>query len=664
MLKNVSRLLLFSVAVLLFSACQSAEEVVETMELTSTVASTPVETVSVAPTVAVAPTAVTREEIDEPAPVRKELVICQSREPESLYFYSAADPAATAVFHALYENDITTLSYGVQAQGIEKIPALADGDAYIRRVEVQTGDIVVDLFQEVAILEEGVTVLNADGQEVVFDGTSVIMDQLVVNFTMKQRFWADGVPVTAEDSVYSYELNADPVTPADKSVVLHTASYTASGPLSTQWVGLPGFRDNRYFLNFWQPMPRHLWDGLTAAELLEADVSSRLPVGDGPFMIVEWLPDDSIRLARNPHYYRRDEGLPYLDSVVYKFVPEPNEVVAQLLSGACDIGTHDGLDINLAPFLIEAAGSGFLTPYFQTGTVYEHIDFGINSYGSYGDGNGRPDWFEDVRVRQAMTMCTDRQGMVDTILYGRSQIMHSYLPEIHPLYSAETITQWPYDPDAANELLDEAGYLDNTGDGLREDPQTGQPFSVTFSTTGSELRRQTAVFFRENMRECGIEVVLDYRPANELFAHGVESPVFGRRFDLSQFGWPIGHTPRCHLYTSWQITGPEEEINPATGEPYIGWQRGLNNTGWWDPEYDAACRQAAEALPGTAPYVTNHHLAQQIFADNLPVIPLFLRLEVAAARPEVLNFEINPTQRSELWNLYQIDIQSDAAASE
>ena len=54
-----------------------------------------------------------------------------------------------------------------------------------------------------------------------------------------------------------------------------------------------------------------------------------------------------------------------------------------------------------------------LSPYFQTGTVYEHIDFGVNSYGDYGDGVGRPDWFEDVRVRQAMTMCTDRQSMVD-----------------------------------------------------------------------------------------------------------------------------------------------------------------------------------------------------------------------------------------------------------
>jgi peptide/nickel transport system substrate-binding protein len=106
-------------------------------------------------------------------------------------------------------------------------------------------------------------------------------------------------------------------------------------------------------------------------------------------------------------------------------------------------------------------------PYFQTGTVYEHMDFNIHPYGDYA--NTRYNWFEDASVRQAMTMCTDRQGMVDNIMFGRSEVIHTYIPSVHPLYP-EGLTEWPYDVDAANALLDEAGYDQRDADGFRLDP--------------------------------------------------------------------------------------------------------------------------------------------------------------------------------------------------
>ena len=215
---------------------------------------------------------------------------------------------------------------------------------------------------------------------------------------------------------------------------------------------MPGFSDATYFTNFWVPMPEHLWSGFTAAELLEAEESSRLPVGDGPFKIEEWIAGDSIRLTKNEFYYRADEGLPYLDSVTFKFIPDTNQLLAQLLSGQCDIGTHRRSEHSTnAPFLIEAEASGLLVPYFQTGTIYEHIDFNIDPYGDAAD--TRYDWFEDARVRQAMTMCTDRQGMVDNILYGRSEVIHTYIPTVHPLYPTEGLTEWAFDPEAGNALL-------------------------------------------------------------------------------------------------------------------------------------------------------------------------------------------------------------------
>jgi peptide/nickel transport system substrate-binding protein len=352
----------------------------------------------------------------------------------------------------------------------------------------------------------------------------------------------------------------------------------------------------------------------------------------------------------NEHYYRSDEGLPYLDSLTFKFIPDTNQLIAQLLSGACDIGTQDGLSAQDAPFLIEAENSGLLTPYFQTGTVYEHIDFGIDSYGDYGDGVGRPDWFEDARVRQAMTMCTDRQSMVDNILYGRSEVIHSYIPSVHPLYPAGELTEWPYDVDAANALLDEVGYVDSDGDGFREDSITGVPFAVTLgTTTGNEMRQQLTQIFKENMVECGIDVELYYLPAGEWFADGPDGVLFGRRFDLGEFAWLTGVEPSCNLYNTVSISGPEEE-------GFGGWGN-ANETGWSNAEFDAECARAQGSLPGTADYEEGHKAAQVIFSDQVPVIPLFLRLKVGAARTNVLNFGVDPTQNSEMYNIFEIDLQ-------
>jgi peptide/nickel transport system substrate-binding protein len=571
----------------------------------------------------------------------KNLIICQAQAPDSLYPYGNNTLVAKDIQHAIFENNFTNVSFAYQAQGIERIPSLANNDAVLNSVEVNAGDTVVDVNDMIVIVEEGISLINSDGDVVIFDGTPVMMDQLVVDFTMKARTWSDGVPVTATDSLFSFKLAADPDTPISKYVVERTANYQATGELSTQWVGIPGFRDSTYFTNFWAPYPEHVWGSFTAAELLTAEASTLLPIGDGPFAIQEWIDDNTIYLTPNEFYYQ--EGLPYLDSVTFKFIPDTNKLIAELVSSACNIIITDGLDADQAPFLLEAEDRGLLTAYFQPGTSWEHIDFGINPEPGYAA--TRPDWFEDIRVRQAMTMCTDRQSMVDNILFGRSQVIHSYIPDGHPLY-AEGLMEWPYDVDAANALLDEAGYVDSDGDGIREDPATGTPFAPTLGTTiGSNVRQQLTQMFKANQLECGIDVQLYALPSDEWYADGPEGPLFGTRFDLGAFAWRTGVEPPCELYLSEQIPTAEN-----------GWI-GQNNTGFIYEAYDAACLKAINSLPGTDDYLNRHIESQIIFAEQVPTIPLFLRLKVAAASPNVLNFNVDATESSELYNLFAIDLE-------
>ncbi len=635
----------------LFTACHAQSRPPTTVTVTRIVVET-----AVPQTILVAATAEPEETATvEPAP-RKDLVVCTAQEPVTLYPYSSTMPVETAVLHAIYENDFTTLSYEIQPQGLTAIPSL-NGDGVVwRPVIVQTGDAVVNADGEVVSLVEGTRIITAVGEEAVFDGTPLPMNQLEVTFTMQPRTWADGEPVTAADSVYSFHLDANPDTPTSKFMTARTAAYEAVGDLSVRWVGLPGFNDAGYATRFWRPLPRHLWEQFTAVDLLNQQESSRLPIGDGPFKLVEWVAGDHIRLEPNPHYYRAEAGLPYLDSVTFLFIPDPNKLINSLLSGQCDIVTPDDLDVSQIPLLLAAETSGLIQSYFQTGTVYEHIDFGVNSWGNYGDARGRPDWFEDVRVRQAMTMCTDRQKMVDDILYGRTQLIHSYIPSNHPLYPPDLI-QWPYDVQSANKLLDDAGYLDTNGDGLREDPATGAPFRVTLGAVANEMQQQIAQQFQDNMRDCGIKINSYFLPTDEWYANGPDGILFGRRFDLGEFAWMAEREPACFLYTSWEITGPDTEKNRATGQPYTGWNA-ANETGWWHPDFDTACQTARHFLPGQSAYEEAHQQAQRIFAQNLPVIPLFLRLKISAAQPSIRGYQINPTQPSALWNLYEIDIQN------
>lgn len=583
-----------------------------------------------------------------PEPEPKELVVCQAAEPDSLFLYSSYMLDKENLHHAIYENLVTQLNYGYQAQGIEKLPSLEDGDAVLQTVTVQAGDTVLSADDEVVTLAEGVEVLNAAGERVIFDGTPLEMSQLVVDFTFKPMVWSDGTPVSADDSVFSFEVNRTvemPFTTVDTTRTERTASYEATGDLSLRWTGLPGWLDPTYFLNVWTPLPEHQLGEVDVNLLPELPEAARRPLSSGPFVVKEWVPGVPIELVPNPYYYRADEGLPKLQELKFTFNPDPDSSIAKLLSGQCDVITQSRLDAGEFPFLLEADESNLFQTFTQSGIIFEHLAFGVDSFGDYGDGNGRPDWFQDVRVRQALAMCTDRQSLMEQTMFGQSEVWDSYASPDHWLRPADTAT-WPYDVAAANALLDEVGYLDSDGDGIREDPATGTPFAIELMTTsGAELRPQIVSHITENWLACGVQVNEVLLPASELFAPGPDGPVFGRRFDVALFAWVSDMELPCHYWQSNHIFMGDESGEIAE-----------NATGWSNEAFDAACQEVQRAFWGSPEYVAAHQAAWRIFAEELPSLPLFPRVKLAVARPEVLNFALDSTQNSELWNLFEIDL--------
>ncbi|GAB4281808.1 MAG: peptide ABC transporter substrate-binding protein [Candidatus Promineifilaceae bacterium] len=582
----------------------------------------------------------------------KKLIVCLAQEPASLYPYSDASLAATAVRHAIYENLYTTLGYDMQPVGLVAIPTLENGGIQVAETAVNTGDTIVDAQGAVVTLKKGVELVNAAGERVTFDGeTAVTMPQLIVEYTFQPMQWSDGTPVTAADSVFSFQAAADPSAQLGRAKVNRTASYVDVDEHSVRWTGVPGFVDVSVMDYVWPPLPLHQLRQSALSVLSTMPEVQRMPLSNGPFIIDEWLPGEQITLTPNPYYYRADEGLPRLDEVVFRFLPadyDRTNPLAQPMwqDGTCDLLTQDIFYVESLPSLENVTDAVVQS---VPGPVFEQVTFGVNSYGVYGDGRERPDWFDMVAVRQALTMCTNRQAMVDTLLYGRSFVMDSYVPDNHPLYPGDLVT-WPYDPAAGRQMLDEAGYLDSDGDGVREDPVSGRPFRVSLLVdNGNTVRRPAAEQIQQDLAGCGVAVeVLVVNPV-ELYADGPAGTVFGRSFDMAQFAWLSGVTPPCHLWLGRNITGPREE-------GFGGWGN-INPTGWQNEAFDAACETAVSTLSDGETAVTNHQAAMRIFAEELPAMPLFAYPKVAVARPYVQNLLLDSAQLSELWNLAAMDIE-------
>lgn len=637
------QLILFLILLSWLSAC-AGEDVPQVVTVIAT--RPPTEITRLVTEIVTIPITLTPSPLPAPGtPASKHLTICLLTEPQSLYWYDDPPfgPASLnqeAILHAIYENLYTTRSYDFQAQGLVKLPRLGEDDVSVSEWLVVAGDTVVDSQNRVVQVQEGTRLRDATGQEVIFAGEPMALSQMKVRFTFKPLVWSDGKSVTAQDSVFSFKVARDPSTPGNKNQITRTASYVAIDEHTVEWRGLPGWVDPLYFTNVWMPLPAHQLAGFAAADLLLIPETTLFPLSTGPFVIQEWVEGRHIELVKNEYYYRQDEGFPHLDTLTFRFVANTDQLLALLMAGECHIATQEGLDLSQAMILKEAESRGLLTAHFQTSPIFEHLDFGINSASN--SNNQRPDWFEDPQVRQAIALCTNRLAMAEAILHGLGQVSDLFVPPDHPLIPTDLMT-WGYDVAAANALLDASGYVDFNGDGLRQDPLSSRTFRVTLGITrNNPTQQRLGELFAHNMADCGIVVQLETHSPAEWFAP--QGSLFGRRFDLAIFPWITDLTPACAFYTTASI--PTEANS---------WQ-GNNETGWSNPAFDTACKQAQQTFWGSDTFAAASQETFHLFAQELPSLPLFHYLKVSVTHPAVRFFQPDTTQPSELWNLYQLDI--------
>ena len=638
-------------ASLILSACQGQQ-----VEVPVTVAVIQTQVVDVIQTqvveVPVEVTAVPTTAPTEP----KVMVVCMAQEPQTLYTLSEAALVKTAVLEAVYDWGVDARGYSYQAVGLTKLPSLDDGDASIVDVEVGVGDTVYDLATDLVVTIEPtttVTIAKADGTNSVVDFAATpttMAAQMTVSWTLVDGItWEDGEAVTTDDIMFAWEVASSPDSPNTKYTIERTTSYTAVDDKTWTWVSLPGYTTGTYFVDaIVNPLPRHTLGTMTPAEMLEDETVNRDPLAFGPFMIDEWVAGDHITLSKNPTYYRASEGLPKLDQLIFRFVPDTNQLIAQLASGECDLGTQDAAFEGSLPLIRQFEAEGLMVPQIVAGTTFEHLDFDVQPVDSYTgfagtvkNDDGTP-IFADVNIRHAIAYCIDRQAIIDATTNGAGVLMHAYSPSDHPLYPGDdNITQYAFDPAQGLELLAAAGWTDSDADGILD--KGGVKFSIVHGTRNNPLRAQVTQVVQAQLKEnCMIETTIEL-VGGEFFADGPDGIVFGRQYDLAEFAWLTGVEPGCTLYQTTQIPN---EVN--------GWGSS-NNTGWSNAEFDAACAAATNTLDATVKK-EQHGLAMQIFAENLPVLPLFSRGKILVTGPNVAGVIMDPTANSELWNVENFDL--------
>ena len=607
-----------------------------------------------APTVL--PTQAATEGLPEPTAtpeLPQNLTICLGQEPQTLFAYGSTTRSTWSVLEAVYDGPVDTRNFVAEPVILEKIPSLSGGDATYLAETVNTGDEVLDANGDLVTLAQGTRVFPSGCRTmdcvVTWDGQSGLqMDRLQITFKLIGGVqWSDGTLVTAQDSVFAYQIAAQAEAPVSKTLADRTAAYEAVDDLTVRWTSKPGYVSHRFADHFWLPLPQHMYGGQSAAALLANEDANRKPLGWGAYVIQEWTAGDHITLKKNPLYFRASEGLPKFETLTYRFLSgEPNTDLAALLTGECDLIDQSTLLEDQLQVVLELQNSGKLKAYIGQGPEWEHLDFGISPAvydDGYQPGNERADFFGDVRVRQAMAACIDRNALNTALMQGQSAVPGSFFAPTHPWLAAD-LSAPVYNPAGAIELLAQAGWVDL--DGNPETPlqsngsgrvPAGTTFSVNYLTTQAGLRQQMADRIAEMLKQCGIDVKVTTLTPEQLYAAGPEGDVFGRKFDLAEFAWQAGKGTPCYLYTSRQI--------PKADNLWLG----ANVTGYSDAEYDAACRAAELANPEQPEALQTHRAIQEKFLSDLPVLPLLYRLKVAVSRPDFCGFSMDVSARSEFW---------------
>lgn len=482
--------------------------------------------------------------------------------------------------------------------------------------DVPSGIVVGYVFEGLTGISpiDGATVPSgfADYWEVAADG-------LTYTFHINpQATWHDGTPVTSHDCAFTFDavLAEDSLSFRKGTVQEVLASYRAVDDLTFELVGLDQsavFLENT--TNQFAIVPRHIWQDVPVGEWgsdpgSTGEDPSRV-LGSGPFVFGERELGSQIRLTRNADYWDR-ENVPHVDEFVYRIVADESSAVASLQTGETDTTS---IPSTQADSLMAS------NPELQI-EVYDTASF---TYYMVNQDPALSPLFTDVRVRQALHYALDRDTYAETIENGYAIRADGTQPVLSPAYAPDRInTIYTYQPDKARALLDEAGWVDEDGDGIREMDGLRLSFECLYSE-GVATYDQGIPFLQQYWRQVGVEMV----------PTAVPFPTLLERIDSFQFEMAV-------LGFSWDFNGLQSIMFRCDMVPF----NGFNNMKYCNEQYDELDTRARQELDPDARRELMIEAAN-IVNDEMAIGVLTFSQGILGALPRVENF--HPNGYSGLW---------------
>lgn len=442
--------------------------------------------------------------------------------------------------------------------------------------------------------------------------------------------WHDGTPVTAEDFVFTHRaIMNDKVPVISRNFEKRVENVYAPSPDTL----IVTFKEHYAYANVdiiqWGPWPRHLMEKPYHNNPAGLD---KLPIGNdpkatvthGPYQLVSWQKGSSIVAEADPNYTLEK---PRVRRIVWRVITDTNTLVANMLSGSIDAISPIGITFDQAVQLEQQIAQRRLPDQvlMTPGLVWEHIDLNLD----------KPR-FKDKRVRQALLYSIDRQAMVQTLFQGKQPVAGSYLPPKHYGYDSSISTS-NYNPDRAKQLFAEAGWTPGP-DGILKNAQ-GERFTVTIGTTaGNRLREDVEQILQNQWKKVGVELKVSNQPARVFFGETTRH----REFEMAMYAWVQNPVSDCEtLYTTDNIPSAKNAYN------------GQNYAGFSNPEMDKLCHTIPTELD-QAKRVTMLKRTQAILADELPVLPLYFRVEPTAVKKGLSNWKPTGVGTAPVtWNSFQ-----------
>ena len=414
-------------------------------------------------------------------------------------------------------------------------------------------------------------------------------DGLEITFQLRDDIhFSDGVPVTADDVIFTYQTIINPAIDAANIANLYVDVERA---VKVNDHVVKFFMKRPYFkalpiLSFWDVgiLPKHIYEFSDAAQF-NKHISN--PTGSGPYVFEKWDVGREIVLRRNENYWG---SKPKLKKIVYRFITNTLATVAALRNHEVDIIIPEPEQfadlVNDKRFNKEF----YCLRYWNPGVPFFYIGWNQDTV-----------FFRDERVRLAMTYIINREQIVEHLLEGEGLVITG------PFYikgnqNNPAIEPWPYDLAEARQLLEKAGWVDSNGDGLRDKDGTAFRFRFMYSSD-SALYNRLARFLKDEAAKAGIEVIPDPLEWSVILGR-----LTNRQFEAYVAGW----------------------AGDALEDPYklfhssqIG-NGGCNYVGFSNPQADAVIEQARRTINDDERDKLYHRL-HRILHKEQPYTFLFTR---------------------------------------